>query len=697
MDNLVDQLRRLEQNPPPDVWGEIEERALGRRAHVPGLNLRHRWAAGLLAAVIAVAAIGFLIAVFRSSADDLPTARGSTIIDLGDERNWSGGPIVAGDDAIWIVGAGAERPYEVLRIDPVLLGITDRISLGFADTGLAPTGLAVGHGSVWVTVAKATDEGRWDRLAGELLRIDEATGTIADRFSVPPDPSGVAVGYGYVWLVEGSGKLARIDPSTGRIIQETTIGTLLRDVVPAFGSLWVTDAYGDGSLVRVDPTSGDVQARFQHVSIASAGDDGIWVQGQGEPNGAIRLIDPATNEYTVTPIGLDINPAYIAQGDGQTWLASWVEPPSSSYSSPVVLGDLSRGKFTVRLIDPATGEALGAPIRVCEGYPGQPVIAYAGLWFPCASQVFHLPIGESPLLSERTDDSATSEAVANGDLVFPCTPAGYEDEYTSVLCRMSPDGTGLRELTAPGNVDVEPAWSPDGTRIAFTRNLLDDQGVETGSVIVVMDEAGHQREVPLGTGYHSAPTWAPSAQMIAFVRTNRIYTVRPDGANLVRLTDEPEDADVSELDPSWSPDGSTIAYTSIVYDPASETDVQTINLIGVDGGGNQAITDPSLMASNPKWSPDGTEIAFTSERGPYGDVYLINVDGTGLRRLTDEVSSSNGAAWSPDGTKIVFRGKKGNEAGFYLLDLDTGAVRLLTQGVGGDPTWQPLPGSEAVP
>jgi hypothetical protein len=391
MDDLVDRLRRLEEDPAPDVWDEIERRTDLRRGGV-GSRPARRWAAGILAAMIGLAGIGFLLAVFRPfavpPAAQLPTARDVTLIPLGGVRNWNGGPMVAGDGAVWIVGSGAERPYELLRIDPGTLEVTDRISLGFADAGLEPAGLAVGDGSVWISVRVAKD-GRWDLRPGELLRVDEATGTVADRYSIAPNPSGLAVANGSVWLAEASGDVARIDPSTGRVIDEVRVGDMPRAIVPAFGSLWVTRSYGEGSLVRLDPASGRIEATFPDVTNISAGSTGVWVQGQGEPNGAIRLIDPATDAFVGEPIGLQIQPAYVAEGGGQTWLAAWVADPSTP-SDGVIPGFADPGTFTVSPIDPDTGEPLGDPIDVCQGSPGQPVIAYGGLWFPCASELFHL-------------------------------------------------------------------------------------------------------------------------------------------------------------------------------------------------------------------------------------------------------------------------------------------------------------------
>src|SRR5205085_2667351 len=110
---------------------------------------------------IAIAAIGALILVFRPAREaserpggTLPTAADASRIDIG-QRWWSGGPIVSGDGAMWAVVSGGDGPYTLVRVDPWTLRVTDRMSLGFRDVGLQPSGLAVGDGSAWLSVARA--------------------------------------------------------------------------------------------------------------------------------------------------------------------------------------------------------------------------------------------------------------------------------------------------------------------------------------------------------------------------------------------------------------------------------------------------------------------------------------------------------------------------------------------------------------
>jgi TolB protein len=108
-----------------------------------------------------------------------------------------------------------------------------------------------------------------------------------------------------------------------------------------------------------------------------------------------------------------------------------------------------------------------------------------------------------------------------------------------------------------------------------------------------------------------------------------------DGGNPVNLTNRPTTFDEN---PSWSPDGSKIAYSA-------GGDIYVMN---ADGSGRVDITDdPSFSDNNPAWSPDGSMIVFTSDRGGNIDVFVMNADGTGQTNLTDNPAFDGVPDWGP--------------------------------------------------
>jgi Tol biopolymer transport system component len=111
-----------------------------------------------------------------------------------------------------------------------------------------------------------------------------------------------------------------------------------------------------------------------------------------------------------------------------------------------------------------------------------------------------------------------------------------------------------------------------------------------------------------------------------------------------------------------------------------------------DGSGERSLFDTPAPAYNPTWSPDGEWLAFTSEREGSADLYRARPDGTGLERLTDNPAYDDQAAFSPDGDRIVFVSTRGaGTSDLWLLDLATRQSQVLTSGDGGDfrPAWSP--------
>lgn len=111
-----------------------------------------------------------------------------------------------------------------------------------------------------------------------------------------------------------------------------------------------------------------------------------------------------------------------------------------------------------------------------------------------------------------------------------------------------------------------------------------------------------------------------------------------------------------------------------------------------DGSSERLLTSKGNLDYNPSWSPTGDWIAFTSEREGSADLFRVHPDGTGLERLTDDPAYDDQAAFSPDGKQIVFVSTRA--AGFanlWILDVATHKAKALTTGHGGDfrPSWSP--------
>ena len=192
------------------------------------------------------------------------------------------------------------------------------------------------------------------------------------------------------------------------------------------------------------------------------------------------------------------------------------------------------------------------------------------------------------LACSGSDSTGPSAAPPLGTIAFVSARDGNQEIYV-----MNADGSGVSRLTNTPATDIDPAWSPDGRRIAFASD---------------------------GDGTH---------------RIYDIYVMNADGSGVTRLTNDP----VTAWGPAWSPDGTKIAFESY-RDGNGE-----IYVMNPDGSAVTNLTHDPADDAWPAWSPDGAKIAFARENESYKDeIYVMSPDGSGVTRLSD---SGREPAWKP--------------------------------------------------
>ena len=264
---------------------------------------------------------------------------------------------------------------------------------------------------------------------------------------------------------------------------------------------------------------------------------------------------------------------------------------------------------------------------------------------------------------------------ANGMIAF----TSNRDDPFGAVYTMNADGSGVTRLDL-GRTIESPAWSPDGTQLAFAskRDGFDD--------IYVMDVAsGNVRRLTTGSETDFQPTWSPDGGKIAFVsdrdQNNEIYVMDADGSDQRRLTNNPGD----DGDPQWSPNANRIAF----YSSRDGFFKEVYVMDAADGGNVTTIVPGGSITDSPSWSPDGSKIAFRSQ----GEIYTVDRATGAQTNLTNNASPDREPAWSPDGTKIAFVSFRDGNAELYVMDVDgSNQTRLTDNGAtDSEPDWQPLP------
>ena len=352
--------------------------------------------------------------------------------------------------------------------------------------------------------------------------------------------------------------------------------------------------------------------------------------------------------------------------------------------------------------------------------------------------------GQATRITDVFLDAARPEISPNGQQI---AFQGYDNEnggYFHVVL-VNPDGTGVRRLTE-GNYDYrEPAWSRDGTKIAFAtdrptgtlRPPLVDAALASYN-IWSMDVATGALKLwaDTNTAEEAEPTWSPDGAEIAYVVANRIEAVNEAGA---RRTIIPQVAGLTINSPSWAPTGTDIAYigssgndaslfvgnrklttgedvfrfsrpqwvsaTELMYAADGKIRIIDINSTAERNVPFSATLEmPDLNWKSKKFdfdnqrpqqilgivtpalSPDGKNVVFQA----LNDLFVMEI-GKKPVRITDDSFYEVDPAWSPDGRFIAYSSDKAGTEDIYIRDMSNNTERRLTSLNGAEvgAAWSP--------
>jgi Tol biopolymer transport system component len=197
-------------------------------------------------------------------------------------------------------------------------------------------------------------------------------------------------------------------------------------------------------------------------------------------------------------------------------------------------------------------------------------------------------------------------------------------------------GKSRTKIVGNSNGCGSPAWSPDGTKLAFVGVLPGPYGAYGRIFIVNRDGTGLRQVSPevAATDYQfdGAPSWAPDGTRLTFSRSGVLYLINADGSGLISTG-------VSGADPAWSPDGTQIAYGSI--------NGGNDGLFVMDGSFvSRRLTTPVVADQMPRWSPNGNQLVFDRVESNVFQIYKVGADGTGVTKLSTVPQSEGFPSWT---------------------------------------------------
>jgi TolB protein len=349
---------------------------------------------------------------------------------------------------------------------------------------------------------------------------------------------------------------------------------------------------------------------------------------------------------------------------GGTWLRDWSGPPVAANYLAFGYTAVQNGVFVLRAWLYDLGRPTANAQVVGKTYLG--TVDEAG-----AQKVAH----------EFAADIISlfgGKSLFNSHIYFVSNRTGHKEIWV-----MDPDGKNQRQITHFNNTSIQPAVSPDGSRIAFTSFVKGNPGIFVFSVDPVRDLRFYNQAASV----NSSPSFTPDGKRVIYSSSAgsgccRIFIANVDGSGLRPITS----ATSIDTEPKVNPKtGNEVIFSSGRSGP------EQLYRMNMDGADIERLTPGEGEASNPSWHPEGQILAYAWTRGFAAgawNVFTMDVATRKYTQLTHGEGRNEHPSWAPDGVHLVFDSTRHGRSQIYTMLADgTQLQQLTTQGSNETPAW----------
>ncbi len=242
------------------------------------------------------------------------------------------------------------------------------------------------------------------------------------------------------------------------------------------------------------------------------------------------------------------------------------------------------------------------------------------------------------------------------------------------------DGQNPRVVLRSKHSIISPAWSPDGSKLAYV-------SFELGKPVIYVQTLSTGKREPVANfkGNNSAPTWSPDGQNLALVLSrdgiSQIYTMNSDGSGLERVMQSP----LIDTEPHYTPDGKSLIFTS------DRSGNPQIYKVPASGGEANRLTFRGSYNISPSISPDGDYLVYVTRRDGAYRIALLDLDSDAEDVLTDG-SDDQSPSFAPNGMQILYSSIEGGRSVLAVTSVD-GRVHQTLSALNGkvrEPVWGPF-------